>query len=65
MPAWTLQWNDLTPEQKEHMRRATEYHACGCCGQPGQLALDLFNATVEVIQMRDRAEIEATLAPSS
>lgn len=65
MPAWTLQWNDLTTEQKEHMRAAAEYHACPCSGQAGQLALDLFNATVEVIQMRDRAEIEATLAPSS
>lgn len=64
MAAWSLHYNDLTDEQKEHLRRAAEYHACSCCGQAGQMALDLFNATIEVIQMRDRAEIEATLAQS-
>lgn len=65
MPAWTLQWNDLTSEQKDHLQRAAEYHACPCCGQAGQMALDMFIATVEVIQMRDRAEIEATMESSN
>lgn len=58
MTAWTLDWNDLTQEQKDHIKNVAEIHEC-CCAS--QMALELFNATVEVIKMRDRAEIQATL----
>ena len=64
MAAWTLSYNDLTDDQKSHLIKAAEYHSCPCSGNSGQMALDMFDAVVEVIQMRDRREIEATLAPS-
>lgn len=61
MTAWTLKWNDLTDDQRARITQAAEYHACPCCGDPGQMALDLFRATIQVVQERDRAEVEATL----
>lgn len=61
MTTWTLDWNDLTQEQKDHIKNVAEIHECCCMNNAGQMALELFNATVEVIKMRDRAEIQATL----
>ena len=64
MPAWTLDWNSLTNDQREVIVRAAEFHVCPCCGSAGQMALDIFNATIAVIEDRDRRETSATLACS-
>ena len=63
MPAWKLDYSDLTPAQREHIAKAADYYTCECTdGDAGQATLDIFNAVVEVIQMRDQAEIRATLS---
>lgn len=61
MPAWTLEWNGLTSDEKKKLREIAGWHVCPSCGDGGQAAVDMFSATVRLIQARDRREIEATL----
>jgi hypothetical protein len=61
MAAWSLDWNDLTNQQREQIVAKAEYSSCPCCGDSGQTALDVFNEVVLVIQQRDKREINATL----
>jgi hypothetical protein len=58
---WHLDWNALTDAEKSDLIDTAEVHVCSCCGYPSQAALALFDATVRVIEARDRREVAATL----
>jgi hypothetical protein len=61
MAAWSMEWNNLTNEERRQIVTVAEYSACPCCDDAGQTALDVFNAVILVIQERDKKEINATL----
>lgn len=61
MTTWDLDWNQLTQEQKDHIKNVAYSWECDF---PGQMALEFFNATIDVIKMRDRLVTEATLKQS-
>lgn len=58
-------WNSLTQEQKDHIIWQAEMWSCQCTGNHRQMALDMFNAVVQALEMRNRAANAATLAPSN
>ena len=58
---WGLDWNDLTQEERDKLIAAAEFHVCPHCGDPGQVALDLFSEVVGIIKARDERAARATL----
>lgn len=59
---WDLDWNDLSNDERAEIVKKAEFTTCQCCGDPGQTALDVFAATIEVIKARDKKALEFTMS---